>query len=78
MDHHHRVIITHRLMDMGSEVTVTGNAFNIEYYFWWRDDCFGLLINHDAPFHFMVSISDEYKCKQLVKTTFKSCGKSKF
>ena len=46
---------------------VTGtNAFNIEYYFWWRDDCFGLLIHHDAPFHFMVSISDEYKYKQLV------------
>ena len=42
---------------------VTGNALNIEYYFWWRDDCFGLLIHHDAPFHFMVSISDEYKYK---------------
>ena len=54
---------------------VTGNALNIEYYFWWRDDCFGLLIRHDAPFHFMVSISDEYKYKRLVKTTFKSCGK---
>ena len=26
---------------------VTGNALNIEYYFWWRDDCFGLLIHHD-------------------------------
>ena len=36
---------------------VTGNALNIEYYFWWRDDCFGLLIHHDTPFHFMVSVS---------------------
>ena len=54
---------------------VTGNALNIEYYFWWCDYCFGLLIHHDAPFHFMVSISDEYK---LVKTTFKSCGKPIF
>ena len=57
------------------DLKVTGNALNIEYYFWWRDDCFGLLIHHDAPFHFMVSISDEYKYKRLVKTTFKSCGK---
>ena len=48
---------------------------NIEYYFWWRDDCFGLLIHHSTPFHFMVSISDEYKYKRLVKTIFKSCGK---
>ena len=55
-----------------------GNALNIEYYFWWRDDYFGLLIHHDAPFHFMVSISDEYKYKRLVKTTFKSCGKPIF
>ena len=45
-------------------VKVTGNALNIEYYFWWRDYCFGLLIHHDAPFHFMVSISDEYKYKR--------------
>ena len=30
---------------------------------------------HEAQFHFMVSISDEYKYKRLVKTTFKSCGK---
>ena len=51
------------------------NALNIEYYFWWRDDCFGLLIHHDVQFHFMVSINDEYKYKRLVKTTFKSCGK---
>ena len=51
---------------------------NIEYYFWWRDYCFGLLIHHNAPFHFMVSISDEYKYKRLVKTTFKSCGKLTF
>ena len=29
--------------------------------------CFGLLIHHDSPFHFMVSISDEYKYKRLVK-----------
>ena len=29
-------------------------------------------------FHFMVSISDEYKYKGLVKTTFKSCGKPIF
>ena len=57
---------------------VTGNALNIEYYFWWRDYCFGLLIHHDAPFHFTVSISDEYKYKRLVKTTFKSCGKLTF
>ena len=54
---------------------VMGNALNIENYFWWRDDCFGLLIHQDALFHFMVSISDEYKYKRLVKTTFKSCGK---
>ena len=51
-----------------------GNALNIEYYFWWRDDCFGLLIHHSAPFHFMVSISDEYKYKRLVKTTFNHVG----
>ena len=44
-------------------VKVTGNTLNIEYYFWWRDYCFGLLIHHDAPFHFMVSISDECKYK---------------
>ena len=56
-------------------VKVTGNALNIEYYFWWCDDCFGLLIHHDPQFHFMVSTSDEYKYKRLVKTTFKSCGK---
>ena len=37
-----------------------------------------LLIHHDAQFHFMVSISDEYKYKRLVKTTFKSCGKLTF
>ena len=55
-------------------VKVTGNALNIEYYFWWRNDCFGLLIHHDAQFHFMVSINDEYKYKRLVKTTFISCG----
>ena len=31
-----------------------------------------LFIHHNAPFHFMVSISDEYKyIKRLVKTTFK-------
>ena len=29
-------------------------------------------------FHFMVIISDEYKDKGLVKTTFKSCGKPLF
>ena len=46
-------------------IKVMGNALNIEYYFWWRDDCFGLLIHHDALFHFMVSISDEYKYKRL-------------
>ena len=56
---------------------VTGNALNIEYYFWWRDYCFGLLIHRNAPFHFMVSISDEYKYKRLVKTTFKSCGNTR-
>ena len=37
-----------------------------------------LLIHHDAPFHFMVSISGEYKYKRLVKTTCKSCGKPIF
>ena len=56
-------------------VKVTGNALNIEYYFWWHDDCFGLLIHHDAWFHFMVSISDEYKYKRLMKITLKMCGK---
>ena len=56
---------------------ITDNALNIEYYFWWHDYCFGLLIHDDAPFHFMVSIS-EYTYKQLVKTTFKSCGKPIF
>ena len=55
--------------------SVTGHVLNIEYYFWWRDYCFGLLIHDYALFHFMVSISDEYKYKRLVKTTFKSCGK---
>ena len=35
----------------------------LEYYFWWHDDCFGLLIHHDSLFHFIVSISDEYKYK---------------
>ena len=59
-------------------VKVTGNVLNIEYYFWWRDYCFGLLIHQDTPFHFMVSISDEYKYKRLVKTTFKLCGKPIF
>ena len=59
-------------------IKVTGNALNIEYYFWWRDYCFGLLIHDDDPFHFMVSISDEYKYEQLVKTPFKSCGKPIF
>ena len=58
-----------------SALKVTSNALNIEYYFWWRDYCFGLLIHQDALFHFMVSISDEYKYKRLVKTTLKSCGK---
>ena len=34
---------------------------------------------HDyALFYFMVSISDEYKFKRLVKTAFKSCGKPIF
>ena len=47
-----------------STIKVTGNALNIEYYFWWCDYCFGLLIHHNAPFHFMVSISDEYKYKR--------------
>ena len=39
---------------------------------------FGLLIHNNASFHLMVSISDEYKYKRLVKTTFKSCGKPMF
>ena len=42
-------------------IKVTGNVLNIEYYFWWHDYCFGLLIHDDPLFHFMVSISDEYK-----------------
>ena len=25
-------------------VKVTGYALNIQYYFWWRDYCFGLII----------------------------------
>ena len=56
-----RLILAWRLTCyMGTKAfKVTGNALNIEYYFWWRDDCFGLLIHHDAPFHFMVSISEE-------------------
>ena len=57
-----------------------GNALNIEYYFWWRDYCFGLIIHHDAPFHFngMVSISDEYKFKRLVLNRVGSLSSSKF
>ena len=47
-------------MILESKFKVTGNALIIEYYFWWRDYCFGLLIHDYAPFHFMVSISDEY------------------
>ena len=68
-------IIVSKFYKQSTYLKVTGNALNIEYYFWWRDDCFGLLIHHDVPFHFMVSISDEYKYKRLVKITFKSCGK---
>ena len=30
-------------------VKVTGNALNIQYYFWWRDYCFGL-IHYNASF----------------------------
>ena len=55
-----RSVLDYFSKEFGS-IKVTGNALNIEYYFWWRDYCFGLLIHHDAPFHFMVSISDEYK-----------------
>ena len=36
-----------------------------------------LLIHHDVLFHFSV-VSDEYKYKGLVKTTFKFCGKPIF
>ena len=57
---------------------VTGNALNIQYYFWWHDYCFGLIIHHNASFYLMVSISVEYKYKRLLKTTFKSCGKPFF
>ena len=71
-------ILEFEVMKDYARIKVTGNALNIEYYFWWRDDCFVLLIHHDAQFHFMVSISDEYKYKRLVKTTFKSCGKLTF
>ena len=42
-----------------SALKVTGNVLNIEYYFWWRNYCFGLLIHHYALFHFIVSISIE-------------------
>ena len=61
-----------------SSFKVTGNALNIQYYFWWRNYCFGLIIHHNASFYLMVSISDEYKYKRLLKTTFKSCGKPFF
>ena len=61
-------------MDSYRFLKVMGNALNIKYYFWWRDDCFGLLIHHDAQFHFVVSISDEYKYKRLVKTTLNHVG----
>ena len=42
-----------------------------DYYFWWRDYSFSLLIHYDALFHFMVSICADYKYKRLVKATFK-------
>ena len=57
------MIVTVMIKNRQLHLKVTGNALNIEYYFWWRDYCFGLLIHLDAPFHFMVSISDEYKYK---------------
>ena len=56
----------------------TCQLLNIQYYFWWRDYCFGLIIHHNASVYLMVSISDEYKYKRLLKTTFKSCGKPFF
>ena len=37
-------------------IKVTGDALNIEYYFWWRAYCFGLLIHEDGLFYFIVSI----------------------
>ena len=42
---------------------IMGDVLNTEYNFCWHDYCFGLLIHEDTPFHFMVSISDEYKYK---------------
>ena len=37
-----------------------------DYYFWWRDYSFGLLIHHyDTLFHFMVIMSADYKYKQV-------------
>ena len=55
---------------MGDELNIILNIILVADY------CFGLLIHDNALVHFMVSISDEYKHKQLVKTTFKlyACG----
>ena len=58
-------------------IKITGNALNIEYYFWWCDYSFGLLI-HDALFHFMVSINDDYKYKQSLLNCVGSLSSSKF
>ena len=55
---------------------VTGYALNIRLLFLVA--CFSLLIHYDTLFHFMVSISADYKYKGLIKTTFKSCGKPIF
>ena len=57
---------------------VMGNALNIDIIFGGVMTV--LLIHDEVPFHFMVSISDEYKYKykRLVKTTFKSCGRPIF
>ena len=43
-----------------------------------HDDCFGLLIHHDAPFHFMVSVSDEYNWYKSLLNHVGSLSFSKF
>ena len=40
-----------------NRLNVTGNALNIEYYFWWHDYCFGLLIDEERS----VSLHGQYQ-----------------
>ena len=56
------------VMRLISNIIFSGVMIVLAYY---------LLIHDYAPFHFMVSISDEYtgKFKRFVETAFKSCGK---